>query len=402
MPNNKFWGKVPRKIKFLNSTVDSVNPLLINFFKENANVASKTTIDIPSLDLPAGDHTIMVAAKAKGYETSGQSNEESFGVINAPVISLNGDTLSWEGVEGATKYSLYYYHLQSHAYTQTKDYTAETRSALLTNVSSLNRAGRYKLVLTASSSNSTSSFSNAVIYDKGLMPIKGAYLYIDGFDTPRQHFGGAVDYSYTGLVTRISNGVAEILNVDDNFNPELEYVGEQKMYAGSNIDAYLNGTLYNSLGACFKSAIIDKTIYQDSWYSETANPSGNPIYEAVGNPNYGNYMLSLGNAEYGGEITRHIYAPSVQDIIDYLDATPEMTVENTSIRFENLDHLLNAGIMDTFSVWTRSANASSNDFQGLIGYDEAKGALVAFEELYYAEGMLQVDLSTPNLLWQVS
>ena len=400
MPNNKFWGKVPRKIKFLNSTVDSVNPLLINFFKENANVASKTTIDIPSLNLPAGDHTITVAAKAKGYETSGQSNEESFGVINAPVISLNGDTLSWEGVEEATKYSLYYYHLQSHTYMQIKDYTAEARSALLTNVSPLNRAGRYKLVLTASSSNSTSSFSNAVIYDKGLMPIKGAWLAIDGFDTPRR-LSGTVDYSYAGLVTRISNGVAEILNVDSNYNPELEYVGEQKMYAGSNIDTYLNGTLYNSLGACFKSAIIDKTIYQDSWYSEAANPSGDPAYQATYGENNDSYVLSLGNAEYGGEITRHIYAPSVQDIIDYLGATPEMTVENTSIRPENLDNLLNANV-NPFSVWTRSANASSNGFQGLIGYRSDDEVLIAFEGLYYAEGMLQVDLSSPNLLWAVS
>ena len=94
--------------------------------------------------------------------------------------------------------------------------------------------------------------------------------------------------------------------------------GSDRTYAGSSLDTYLNTTWYNKLTAAAKAAIVSKTFTQDSWYWGT---SGSPVYSG----NYGDtvpgtspYSISKGSDTYGAQITRNVYALSVQDVLDYI------------------------------------------------------------------------------------
>ena len=94
--------------------------------------------------------------------------------------------------------------------------------------------------------------------------------------------------------------------------------GSNSTYAGSSLDTYLNSTWYDKLTAEAKAAIVSKTFNQDSWYWGT---SGSPVYSG----NYGDtvpgtspYSISKGSDTYGDQITRSVYALSVQDVLDYV------------------------------------------------------------------------------------
>ena len=69
-----------------------------------------TTFDLPSLRLSAGSHTIKVKAKATHLLTSEFSNAVTYDVyvqLNAPVLSLSGDIVSWVAIPNASSYTLY-------------------------------------------------------------------------------------------------------------------------------------------------------------------------------------------------------------------------------------------------------------------------------------------------------
>ena len=69
-----------------------------------------TTFDLSSLRLSAGSHTIKVKAKATHLLTSEFSNAVTYDVyvqLNAPVLSLSGDIVSWVAIPNASSYTLY-------------------------------------------------------------------------------------------------------------------------------------------------------------------------------------------------------------------------------------------------------------------------------------------------------
>lgn len=159
-------------------------------------------------------------------------------------------------------------------------------------------------------------------------------------------------------VLNINDTVAEVVMMSNASDSQI-FASSGRTYAGSALDTHLNSTWYATLNAIAKAAIVDKTFTQDSWYGDA---SGNPDYEANFETGATAYQLSLGNAAFGSSITRHVYALSIQDLIDYLEATPSMTQANTTITMANvLMMFFNSSAAQggaTNNIWLRSADVS--------------------------------------------
>lgn len=124
-------------------------------------------------------------------------------------------------------------------------------------------------------------------------------------------------------------------------------------YAGETLDIALNTTWYNTLSSAAKEAIVDKNIVQDMW---RADGNGNPSYYGMESSQYRISLQSGATLAIGD---RHVYALSVQDVIDYLDVTPQMHSYNTTLTGENLKEMF-FGTETAFTAWFRSANTSAN------------------------------------------
>lgn len=163
------------------------------------------------------------------------------------------------------------------------------------------------------------------------------------------------------------------------------------IYEGEALDTFLNTTWYNTLSADAKAAIVDKTIRQDEWYS---GASGNPDYSGYygsTKPGTTAYTVSLGTATFGNSITRHIYALSLQDVLDYVldTSVTDGLLQNYNIwkMFWN-DEIAHTG--DANKIWTRSSEHSSicvNIFGGSGSIDASLPRTI-----YQARPAFQIDL----------
>ena len=223
-------------------------------------------------------------------------------------------------------------------------------------------------------SNPTSAITMTAVCEEGgsLYPEKGEIISMDlnGDGTNEQY-----------LVLNCSGSLAEVLARVNYGNSAFASSGQ--VYEGGSLDTMLNTTYYNTLSATAKAAIVDRTFKQDSWYWNT---SGDPDYHGVYNANNTHYDISLANASFKNEITRHVYALSVQDVIDYLEVTTSMTYDDTTLNMANVQEMFN---ITSGYVWLRSAcagNASnamrvSGDYGSVIsnGVASSRGARPAFQ-----------------------
>lgn len=164
----------------------------------------------------------------------------------------------------------------------------------------------------------SSSFSNSVTVKKSsiVMPAKGDLITIE----TKQY-----------RVLKTNGSVAEVLAMYDVSSQKFDSAssGYNNIYANKNIDTYCNNTFYSSLSNAMKGAIVDKTFTQDSWKRVTSVPTSSHY---TGKDIDGDlYYLALANAAYGESITRHCYCLSVQDVLDYLDATTSMGKSDTTL-----------------------------------------------------------------------
>ena len=174
-------------------------------------------------------------------------------------------------------------------------------------------------------------------YHTVVCPVKGDIINIDGIS----------DRSF--LVLKVNGIVGEVLSRSNYGSSKFSASPYYNTYSGGALDTRLNTTYYDTLPNTVKSAIVDKTFTQDRWYRSSA---GSPVYNGQGN-----YQISLSSASYKSAITRHIYALSVQDIIDYLGVTTSMTTSNTTLTRANLVAMYNA---TSGAYWLSSAGYGSN------------------------------------------
>ena len=191
--------------------------------------------------------------------------------------------------------------------------------------------------------------------------------------------------SGTFLVLNINGSIAEVIS-RTNYSTNSWPNTSGQTYIGSNPDTRCNSNFYNSLSANVKAAIVDKTFKQDSWYPST---SGDPDYKGRYSTST-NYDISLGNASFGAEITRHCYSISVQDIIDYLGVTTDMGYANSTLNRTNIRKMLNS---TSASVWTRSANANNAAQAMIVNTNTGRITTGANSSSYGIRPAFQIDLS---------
>ena len=210
------------------------------------------------------------------------------------------------------------------------------------------------------------------------MPVKGDIITLDS----KQY-----------RVLKTEGTVAEVMCMyDANSSIKFNSASSNNTYAGINIDTYCNNTFYSGLSTVMKSAIVDKTFTQDSWKRDTS-----VLAESHYTGKYGSstYYLMLVNAAYGSSITRHCYCLSVQDVLDYLEATKSMGTSDTTLTDTNIWKMfwnVTTSQSDK-NIWLRSAN-SSYSYEALYvnGYSGALGCRDV-NTAYAARPAFQIDLS---------
>lgn len=196
-------------------------------------------------------------------------------------------------------------------------------------------------------------------------------------------------------VLKTEGSVAEVLCMYDANNSikfDSASSGYNNTYAGKNIDIYCNNTFYNSLSATMKSAIVDKTFTQDSWERMISAPT-----ESHYTGKYGpfTYYLTLVNAAYGSSITRHCYCLSVQDVLDYLEATTSMGESDTTLTDKNIWQMfwnVTTSQSDKY-IWLRSASSSHSDYEFVVYGSSGDLADLNLQYASAARPAFQIDLS---------
>lgn len=183
--------------------------------------------------------------------------------------------------------------------------------------------------------------------EEPISPTKGQIINID-------MNGDGITEQYR-VIKVLENNVVEVLGMTSIAEKAFS-VSDVNTYAKSMLDATLNSNWYNTLSTDATAAIVDKTFSQDAWCGGVI---GSPIYQ--GKNKFDNtYQVSLENASYRAEITRHVYALSVQDILDYLEVTPEMTSETTTLTSTNIFNMfLNSDVGSNEIIWLRSGENRS-------------------------------------------
>ena len=107
------------------------------------------------------------------------------------------------------------------------------------------------------------------------------------------------------------------------------------------------------------------------------------------------YYLELANAAYGESITRHCYCLSVQDVLDYLEATTSMGTSDTTLTGINVLQMFwnVTAIQSGKYIWLSSAGSgsSSRAFRVLGDYGDLDRSFVSNN--YAVRPAFQIDLS---------
>lgn len=196
-------------------------------------------------------------------------------------------------------------------------------------------------------------------------------------------------------VLKLNDTVAEVLAMYEPTDPivfDSAESGYTETYANKNIDTYCDDTFYSGLSTMMKSAIVDKTFAQDSWSWSTTVPTESHY---IGKTTSASYYLTLENAAYDTSITRHCYCLSIQDVLDYLEATTSMDATNTTLVNTNIWQMFwNASTpQKDKNIWLRSArSAFSHEVFYFIG---GNGLLysVDVDEANILRPAFQIDLS---------
>lgn len=232
--------------------------------------------------------------------------------LTTPDSVLVENRLSWSPVLGAISYTLFI----DGADTQPGIINTYVDLASL-NLSSDEHTVQVQAIALEQSSNS--SLSSPIAYQPTIwaaLPNKGDLISLDiaGTDT------SFIILSRTGSIAEV---MALDLPIYFGIDPSQE--GDQ-IYDGSHLDLALT-TWYSTLPASIKTAAISKTFIQDAWYLTN---EGSPVY------NTDTAQISKSSTFTASPITRFAYAPSMQDIIDYYEATTTMISANTTLTATNL------------------------------------------------------------------
>ena len=327
--------QAPHVTKLVNSNdLNTALDAIADAIRERGNTSAALTFNIPE----GGDFVTAISALPIDVPLP---------QLNAPAISLDGSVLYITDAvsNGAftTKYDIY---VDAVSKIQINKAASFDLAALAL------EPGTYSITVKCTNPNFiTSAASVAVSYEAVLiMPSKGDLITMNVDGSGKQF-----------RVLNVNGSNAEVVMMS-NASDSQQFAASGRIYAGSALDTYLNSTWYNTLNATAQAAIVDKTFTQDSWYWDA---SGNPDYSGYygqTNPGTSAYTISLGNAAFGSSITRHVYALSVQDVLDYVLDTSitDGSLQNYNIWKMFWDITTQPPSTPQRSSWLRSASASSS------------------------------------------
>ena len=225
----------------------------------------------------------------------------------------------------------------------------------------------------------------AVFIKQVNIPQKGDLINLDmtGSGTAQQY----------RVLKNVGGNVVEVVGM--TYVDTSSFLWGSNVYENCAIDTLLNTTWYNTLSNTAKLAIVDKTFRQDSWYYGNQGDPDYSGYNGTTKPGTTAYTVSLDNSSFGNQITRHCYALSVQDILDYVLDT---NITDGELQNYNIWKMLwNDEVQHTGNdniIWLRSAaSGSGSNFSfcvaGEKGYLSSRGT----ESFYAVHSAFQIDLS---------
>lgn len=370
--------------------------------------APRKSVDLTTLpgwaNLSAGEHNITIVAKANGFKDSAPS--ASVKVTKAAAMkTLKAGTYKWVDnpqfnasvnyieqplnfTVSASTAAKITYDIENHViqYFDSADefvggYNGNNEK-WIDNME--NEDNSYRTITLATDQQVSAEFYDWAITGGNLveqpaMPVKGDIITMDS----RQY-----------RVLKTEGTVAEVLCMYDA-NSSIEFdtnSNYNNTYAGKNIDTYCNNTFYSGLPAAMKSAIVDKTFTQDSWERSNSVPTQSHYTGKYGSSTY---YLTLSNASYGTSITRHCYCLSIQDVLDYLEATTSMGTSDTTLTDTNIWQMfwdVTTGQGDKY-IWLRSANSSNPDFAFYVDGFYGSFYYIDVNDTNAARPAFQIDLS---------
>lgn len=366
-------------------------------------------IDLTTLSgyesLPAGTYALAVKSKAANYQDSDLSQTVSFTKLAAPVATAADTTVTWDAITNAESYDVYVdgelYENTTGGYNITTTVTNGTYSGdtTITDTATvtITADSGYNLPDTVTVTGASQTWNK----DTGTLTLSNP----TGAVTVSAVCVAAVTYPVKGdLITietkqyrvlKTSGSVAEVLAMYDastsqKFDANSSY---NNTYAGKNIDTYCNNTFYSGLSSAMKTAIVDKTFTQDSWKRVTSVPTTSHY---TGKDTDGElYYLVLANATYGESITKHCYCLSVQDVLDYLDATTSMGTSDTTLTGTNVIQMFwNVTTSQSGKyTWLRSASSSNSYDAFFVTGNYGNLNKIRVNNAYGVRPAFQIDLS---------
>ena len=150
-------------------------------------------------------------------------------------------------------------------------------------------------------------------------------------------------------VLKVQGNVFKLLAMT-SFNVSINSSSDDAYYFGGVCDTQLNTTYYNTFSSAFKNAIVPQVVNQTIVaYSNTAQ-TGDYCYKLNnGSPQY---FRSIGTFSSD---TRNIYLISLEDLIEYYEATTSMNIDNTTLTNTNFSSI---GSVARFSFINKTDTAT--------------------------------------------
>lgn len=298
--------------------------------------------------------------------------------LSTPTIYISGVTLTISGAEGATSFDVI---AQG---TPTVNFTTTDRTVQLSNYL---QPGATYLIGVIAKANGYKNSSNSNLISYTFAPSKGDIITLNLDGAEKQYRvlkrnGLIAEVMGLFIQPTVYNSSSRVADFSDGT--------QAQSYDSSKIDTYLNTTWYDTFSATAKAAIVDKNIIQDCWVFGTG---GDPDYAAA----YGEPPTTYKISKKAGTLTigdRHVYTLSIQDIIDYLGATPQMTESDTTLIKQNIVDMFGEVSSNSRKPWLMSANGNTKTYVWYV--DTETGRLFYVYSSSSSNGAVpvcQVDLS---------
>lgn len=301
-----------------------------------------------------------------------------------PIISLEDSTLNITALKDATSYDIY-----------SNGVLIRSTSVLKVNLATLlTEEGTYNIYVIAKGTGYKDSEKSNVVTFK-VLPTKGSLINLD-------MTGSGIASQYR--VLKVNETVVEVLGMTD-LQTSFAYNTTSKtgsfdkgtigqLYAGSDLDTYLNTTWYNTLSATAKAALVQKSIIQKMYSQQDGGTSTSATYSGTYGTGSTKYYLTLSDQKTVGN--RYVYALGVEDVVEYVSNLTMYTVNmmywNTIAAQHNTCIWLNSAYAGLYNNPSDRAFSVSGDNGQLHSYRP----VTSTDDVDRVRPAFQIDLSKIN------